>query len=105
MIFSSSFHGADSSIDSFVGSSQDETLRLVFGKAFLVELDRGNLDLAKVFACAFLDRVGSAWPGSSYARLRDESRLSITETESATTASTARVASSTANLRDFAKRS
>jgi|GEM_PF-2758413 len=30
------------------------TLRLVFGKAFLVELNRGNLEGAQLFARAFL---------------------------------------------------
>src|SRR2546430_16250922 len=35
----------------------DASLQLVFGKAFLVELQRGNLESAKLFARAFLVRT------------------------------------------------
>src|SRR3989442_9292860 len=35
----------------------DASLQLVFGKAFLVELHRGNLESAKLFAPAFLVRT------------------------------------------------
>jgi hypothetical protein len=34
----------------------DETLHVLFGKAFLLELERGNLETAAVFARAFLLR-------------------------------------------------
>ncbi len=37
----------------------EATLQIVFGKAFLVELQRGNLDSAKLFARAFLLRTPS----------------------------------------------
>ena len=33
------------------------SLQMVFGKAFLVELQRGDLETAKVFARAFLTRT------------------------------------------------
>jgi hypothetical protein len=35
----------------------DASVQLVFGKAFLVELHRGNLESAKLFARAFLVRT------------------------------------------------
>ncbi len=35
----------------------DTSLQLVFGKAFLLELQRGNLETAKLFARAFLVRT------------------------------------------------
>lgn len=35
-------------------TEDDATLRILFGKAFLVELDRGDTETAKVFARAFL---------------------------------------------------
>jgi hypothetical protein len=35
----------------------DASLQLVFGKAFLLELQRGNLETAKLFARAFLVRT------------------------------------------------
>src|SRR3989475_13180105 len=35
----------------------DASFQLVFGKAFLVELQRGNLESAKLFARAFLVRT------------------------------------------------
>jgi hypothetical protein len=39
----------------------DEALRVLFGRAFLVALRRGNLETAKLFARAFLSRgIGSA---------------------------------------------
>jgi len=37
----------------------DETLHVLFGKAFLLELERGNLEIARVFARAFLLRKAS----------------------------------------------
>ncbi len=37
----------------------DETLHVLFGKAFLLELERGNLEIATVFARAFLLRKAS----------------------------------------------
>ena len=42
-----------------VGGIADESLEVVFGKAFLVELERGNLDNATLFARAFLLGKGS----------------------------------------------
>ncbi len=42
-----------------VGGTADESLEIVFGKAFLVELERGNLDNATLFARAFLLGKGS----------------------------------------------
>jgi hypothetical protein len=42
-----------------VGRTADESLEVVFGKAFLVELERGNLDNATLFARAFLLGKGS----------------------------------------------
>lgn len=40
---------------------RDLSLQLVFGRAFLVELARGNLEIAAVFARAFLrERTGSS---------------------------------------------
>ena len=42
-----------------VGGTADESLGVVFGKAFLVELERGNLDNATLFARAFLLGKGS----------------------------------------------
>ena len=42
-----------------VGWTADESLEVVFGKAFLVELERGNLDNATLFARAFLLGKGS----------------------------------------------
>jgi len=42
-----------------VGGTADESLEVVFGKAFLVELERGNLDNATLFARAFLLGKGS----------------------------------------------
>ena len=35
----------------------DASLQVLFGKAFLVELGRGNIETAKVFARAFLLRT------------------------------------------------
>lgn len=43
-----------------VGGTADESLEVVFGKAFLVELERGNLDNATLFARAFLLGKGSS---------------------------------------------
>ncbi|HKZ23314.1 MAG TPA: hypothetical protein VJ224_02820 [Thermoplasmata archaeon] len=41
-------------------SSPDAALRRLFGRAFLVELRRGDLEAAKLFARAFLTRrIGS----------------------------------------------
>ena len=37
----------------------DEKLHVLFGKVFLLELERGNLEIATVFARAFLLRGGS----------------------------------------------
>jgi hypothetical protein len=37
-----------------VGGTADESLEIVFGKAFLVELERGHLENATLFARAFL---------------------------------------------------
>ncbi len=39
--------------------SPDAALQVVFGRAFLVELHRGDLETAKVFARAFLLRAAS----------------------------------------------
>ena len=36
------------------GELSDPALQVVFGKAFLLELHRGNLDRARLFARAFL---------------------------------------------------
>lgn len=41
------------------GGSTQESLEVVFGKAFLVELERGNLENATLFARAFLLGKGS----------------------------------------------
>lgn len=38
----------------------ETSLQLVFGKAFLLELQRGDLETAKLFARAFLLRTASA---------------------------------------------
>ncbi|HEX9339924.1 MAG TPA: hypothetical protein VF992_01960 [Thermoplasmata archaeon] len=35
----------------------EDSLQMVFGKAFLVELQRGDLETAKIFARAFLTRA------------------------------------------------
>ena len=37
----------------------DETLHILFGKAFLLQLERGNLEIAAVFARAFVLRTAS----------------------------------------------
>jgi len=37
-----------------VGSGPDASLQVVFGRAFLLQLQRGDLETAKVFARAFL---------------------------------------------------
>lgn len=39
---------------------RDVGLQLVFGRAFLVELERGNLEMAAVFARAFLKQHANA---------------------------------------------
>ena len=39
------------------GVGAEISLQMVFGKAFLVELRRGDLETAKVFARAFLTRT------------------------------------------------
>jgi len=39
------------------GAVGEISLQMVFGKAFLVELQRGDLETAKVFARAFLTRT------------------------------------------------
>jgi hypothetical protein len=36
------------------GDPSDPALQVVFGKAFLLELHRGNMDRARLFARAFL---------------------------------------------------
>ena len=40
-----------------VGSGPDASLQVVFGRAFLLQLQRGDLEIAKVFARAFLLRT------------------------------------------------
>lgn len=54
----------------------DAALRLLFGRAFLVELRRGDIETAKVFARAFLLRgmATSAAPITVSAAVRDASR-------------------------------
>ncbi len=39
--------------------SMDSPLRIVFSRAFLLELERGNLAMAQVFARAFLSHLPS----------------------------------------------
>ena len=41
------------SVLTMVGSVQDASLQVVFGRAFLLQLQRGDLQTAKVFARAF----------------------------------------------------
>ena len=45
------------SVSTMVGSVQDASLQVVFGRAFLLQLQRGDLETAKVFARAFLLRT------------------------------------------------
>ncbi len=45
------------SVLTMVGSVQDASLQVVFGRAFLLQLQRGDLQTAKVFARAFLLRT------------------------------------------------
>jgi len=45
------------SVLTMVGSVQDASLQVVFGRAFLLQLQRGDLETAKVFARAFLLRT------------------------------------------------
>ena len=45
--------------------SRDVRLQVIFGRAFLLELERGNLENAKVFARAFLRQGSSAGRGRS----------------------------------------
>ncbi len=45
------------SVSTMVGSVPDASLQVVFGRAFLLQLQRGDLETAKVFARAFLLRT------------------------------------------------
>jgi len=45
------------SVLTMVGSVHDASLEVVFGRAFLLQLQRGDLQTAKVFARAFLLRT------------------------------------------------
>jgi len=45
------------SLPTMVGSVVDPSLQVVFGRAFLLQLQRGDLETAKVFARAFLLRT------------------------------------------------
>ena len=45
------------SVSPMVGSGPDASLQVVFGRAFLLQLQRGDLETAKVFARAFLLRT------------------------------------------------
>ena len=45
------------SVLTMVGSVQDASLQVVFGRAFLLQLQLGDLQTAKVFARAFLLRT------------------------------------------------
>jgi len=45
------------SVLTMVGSVQEASLQVVFGRAFLLQLQRGDLQTAKVFARAFLLRT------------------------------------------------
>jgi hypothetical protein len=45
------------SVFTMVGSGPDASLQVVFGKAFLLQLQRGDIETAKVFARAFLLRT------------------------------------------------
>ena len=45
------------SVWTMVGSVPDASLQVVFGRAFLLQLQRGDLETAKVFARAFLLRT------------------------------------------------
>src|SRR5439155_2100149 len=47
----------DQSVSTMVGSVVGPSLQVVFGRAFLVQLQRGDLETAKVFARAFLQRT------------------------------------------------
>lgn len=38
----------------------DRTMQVLFGKAFLLELERGNLETARIFARAFLAHTPGA---------------------------------------------
>ena len=44
-------------VSAMVGSGPDASLQVVFGRAFLLQLQRGDLETAKVFARAFLLRT------------------------------------------------
>ncbi len=57
------------SVPTMVGSAVEPSLQVVFGRAFLLQLQRGDLETAKVFARAFLLRsqLGSKHPVSASA--------------------------------------
>jgi hypothetical protein len=42
----------------------EASLQVLFGKAFLIELERGDVEAARVFARAFLTRTGPPDPPS-----------------------------------------
>jgi len=42
------------------GPFVDEAMQVLFGKAFLLELERGDMDSARIFARAFLAHIPSA---------------------------------------------
>lgn len=42
------------------GPFRDEVMQVLFGKAFLLELERGDMDSARIFARAFLAHTPSA---------------------------------------------
>ena len=44
------------SVSTMLGSVGEPSLQVVFGRAFLLQLQRGDLETAKVFARAFLLR-------------------------------------------------
>ena len=45
------------SVSTMLGSVVEPSLQVVFGRAFLLQLQRGDLETAKVFARAFLLRT------------------------------------------------
>ena len=56
------------------GGTAEESFEVVFGKAFLVELERGNMENATLFARAFLLGKGSV-PNHRSLTLNVASRL------------------------------
>ncbi len=82
-----------------------ETLHVLFGKAFLLELERGNLETAAVFARFPSEEGLDGETPKRHVRPRRPSRFSIIETASSLTTSADRAPSRTAKRRDLASRS